>query len=196
MREGAAPRHKHSALTQSSLDRLLTSLDPERERAGELYEIVRRKLLKFFDCRASPTPEDDADETINRVARRLADGEAIENMAAYFYGVARLVLLESGRQHRREVASSDAMSAATLREESSESDIRLRCLEQCLQALPAANRELLVAYYEGDKGGRIRQRHQLADAQGLPINALRIRVHRLRVTMEECVRKCVRESHG
>lgn len=183
-----------SALTQSSFGLLLASLDADRERAGERYEVIRQKLMKFFECRASSSPEDDADETISRVARRLEDGEQIEHVPAYFYGVARLVLLERGRQQRREMTARDAVSEYQRSETDADPDPRLACLERCLAALSAPSRELLVSYYEADSPVRIRRRHELAQHHGIPMNALRIRVHRLRVTLEACVSRCLGES--
>src|SRR5687767_5350475 len=193
MGNGASSRHIKSVLTESSFQRLLASLDPDRDRAGERYELVRRKLVKFFECRASATSEDDADETISRVARRIEEGEAIGNLSAYFYGVARLVLLEGGRERRRESVAATALSEA--REvEAGNSEERLHCLERCLDTLPAPSRELIVTYYRGEGSYRIRQRHQLAVELGIPLNALRIRVHRLRARLEECVKGCLPPS--
>jgi DNA-directed RNA polymerase specialized sigma24 family protein len=192
MRERAFPSYRRSTLTQSAFDRLLAALDADREQAGEKYERIRHKLVTFFECRAAPSPDDEADETISRVARRLEEGEQIEHLAAYFYGVARLVLLEYDRQQRREATAWAAV--AEDRPDLTGEDARLPCLEGCLASLPAASRELLVSYYAADQTARIRQRQELAQRHGIPMNALRIRVHRLRVTLEACVSRCLGES--
>ena len=84
-------------LTQEAFDQLLAALDADRERAGHQYEIVRRKLLKFFEFHGSDAPEEHADETINRVARKLAEGERVENFNGYCLGVARRVRPRGGR---------------------------------------------------------------------------------------------------
>ena len=68
LRSGA--RKKDWTLTKEAFERLLDSLDANRERAGEKYENVRRKLIEFFEARGSNSPADRADQTINRVARR------------------------------------------------------------------------------------------------------------------------------
>jgi DNA-directed RNA polymerase specialized sigma24 family protein len=192
MRERAFPSYRRSTLTQSAFDRLLAALDADRERAGEKYERIRQKLVTFFECRAAPSPDDEADETISRVARRLEEGEHIEHLPAYFYGVARLVLLECDRQQRREMTARTA--AAENRPGPTGEDPRLPCLERCLASLPATSRGLLVSYYTADHPARIRQRQELAHLHGLPMNALRIRVHRLRVDLEACVSRCLGES--
>jgi hypothetical protein len=79
-------------LTQEAFDRLLTSFDVDRECAGEQYVKIRNKLISYFECRDCPFPEDHADETMNRVARKLESGEEIRDPASYVYGVARLLL--------------------------------------------------------------------------------------------------------
>jgi len=86
-------------LSQSAFDRLLAQLDPDAQRAGEKYQTVQRSLAKFFECRGCATPFELADETLNRVARRLEEGETIYagEFASYAYGVARNVLREHAR---------------------------------------------------------------------------------------------------
>ena len=57
-------------LTREALDRLLHWLDRDRDRAGQRYEQIRSGLIKVFLCRGAVDPEELADETINRVARK------------------------------------------------------------------------------------------------------------------------------
>jgi hypothetical protein len=78
-------------LTQDALDRLLSSLDADRERAAGRYVTLRRALTTYFEFRDVPQPEELADETLNRVARRLSEGREIyaDNPASYFYGRAK-----------------------------------------------------------------------------------------------------------
>src|SRR2546421_3106679 len=93
-----------AALTGEAFSKLLAHLDPDGERAGEKYEDLRRTLIKFFEWRGAPFPEDHADETFNRVARKLNEGIEIKNVGGYCYEVARLVCLEvwKGDDSRRE----------------------------------------------------------------------------------------------
>src|SRR6478672_10875246 len=82
--------NKSWVLTQESFDALLDWLDPHREQAGQKYEDIRRRLIKLFVCRGCPEPEDLADETINRVIKKLKEIESgfTGDKARYFYGVA------------------------------------------------------------------------------------------------------------
>jgi hypothetical protein len=70
----SAQDRKRWSLTAEAFDKLLVSLDPDRERAGEKYEHLRGGLVCLFEWRGAPFPEDHADEVINRVARKLGEG--------------------------------------------------------------------------------------------------------------------------
>ena len=60
-------------LSPQSFDLLLSALHADRDRAGEEYERLRRTLVTFFDWRGCAFPEELADETFNRAARRLEE---------------------------------------------------------------------------------------------------------------------------
>ena len=194
---------KDWVLNQEAFDALLVSLDRDQERAGAKYEQIRRALITFFECRGSAAPEDHADDTINRVARRLLEGQAIqvENPASYFYGVARNVLKEHWEAHGREPTPLESESPAVLRspdphrlqEQLSErraKEQRLDCLERCLAELSSKDRDLIRQYYQGETGVKIHNRRRLAETLGIPINALRIRALRIREKLEQCVERC------
>jgi hypothetical protein len=55
-------------LTANAFAKLLDCLSADRERAGEKYEDLRRTLIRFFEWRGAPFPEEHADETFNRIA--------------------------------------------------------------------------------------------------------------------------------
>ncbi len=184
---------KEWALTKQAFDRLLAMLDADRDTAGQKYECVRLKLVKYFQWRGTVTPDREADETINRVARRIEEGESISNLNAYFYGVAKLVLAESLRERAREREALNHVSVfeSPPADDDSDADARGACLDRCLQHLPDENRDLIIEYYNDEKGRKIERRKRLAAQLGIPLNALRIRAHRIRLHLEACVRECL-----
>lgn len=195
--EGASRPERLQGLTPEGFEVLLAQLDPERERAGELYETIRHKLVRLFEWRGCASPEDLADETINRVARRLAEGVELRSSDpyGYFCGVAHLVYKEvlrrAAREHRA-LTSGDLHPPVS--EDEEPSDHRLDCLRRCLAQLPPDQRDLVLRYHHGksDQGeNNIRNRQQLAQEAGIPMNALRIRVHRVRRKLESCVHSCL-----
>jgi DNA-directed RNA polymerase specialized sigma24 family protein len=102
------------SLTQPALDRLLHRLDGEPEAAARQYETLRRRLCAFFEVRGLLRSEDLAEETLDRVARRLEEGEDVKQLIAYVYGVARRVFREGVRRQAREQAGAVEAERARL----------------------------------------------------------------------------------
>ena len=72
-------------------------------------------------------------------------------------------------------------------------DPRLDCFRSCLSKLPPEQRRLIVDYYRADERSRIEQRKVLAVALQIPLNALRIRAHRLRSQLGSCITECFKQ---
>jgi DNA-directed RNA polymerase specialized sigma24 family protein len=182
-------------LHAQAFSKLLGRLGDSPDQAGEKYEALRRVLLRFFEWRGSPFPEEQTDETLNRVARKLDEGVEIANINAYCYEVGRYVLLESLRSHEAQNIHFDSVAydiphndAAA---EASEKERRMACLDECLAALTDENREMILEYYDDDAGDLIGRRRTLAAKWGLRRDALANRAQRLRDKLETCVRRCV-----
>jgi DNA-directed RNA polymerase specialized sigma24 family protein len=179
------------SITRTGLARLLARLDANPELAAAEYERLRRVLVKFFTWRGVWPPDECADVTLDRLARRIQEDVEVLDVGQYTYGIARLVLLERQRQPR--VASLDEHPDLLNRPMASPEarDPRQDCLERCLTQLPDASRELILRYYEGERQAKIANRQRLADTLGVSENALRSRMRRLRDRLEACVRACM-----
>jgi RNA polymerase sigma factor (sigma-70 family) len=195
------------SLTSQALDKLLSCLHPNRDRAAEKYEAIRRKLQFFFEARSCNAPEECTDETMSRVARKVSEGAEIYagDPASYFYGVARNVLREyrESREHRfspldevnpHRYLSEDPHALQERRAEHLEREREMECLERCIQTLSLSERELILSYYQGETGAKIRSRKQLAEKLKIPINAVRIRAFRVRAKLEACLEECLGEG--
>ena len=79
-----------TSLTPEGLAGLLSRLHPDPAEAAVLYEQIRRRLIRMFAWRGCGQAEDLADETFDRVARRLLEGATIDtpDPYRYFCGVA------------------------------------------------------------------------------------------------------------
>ena len=190
----AARPRRAEGLTSESLEALLVFLDPDnRDHAGIHYEMIRRRLVRLFEWRGFSNSEELADETINRVARRIQEGTEVRSADpyGYFCGVAHLLSKEVARRAAREHAAleSKGWQPAPPADEP-EADDRLACLSQCLRRLPNDQRILVLRYHQEED--HIRSRQALSQELDVPMNALRIRVHRVRRKVEECVRECLR----
>jgi RNA polymerase sigma factor (sigma-70 family) len=178
---------KEWELTQQAFSNFLAWLDPDPDKAGDLYENIRRRLIKIFVCRGCTCPEDLSDETINRVIRKVQEMREtyVGDPALYFYGVAHNVHLEYLR--RKPVPSPPPAPDQPRSEE------EYACLEKCMERLSPRSRDLVLAYYQEEKHAKIDLRKQLAGQLGIPLNALRIRACRIRANLEDCVSECLRQ---
>jgi DNA-directed RNA polymerase specialized sigma24 family protein len=157
----------------------LSLLDSDPTVASEKYSELSRGLVRYFEWNRCLEAEDEAQETLLRGFRRLREGASItvSDPRGYFWGIARNVLREGWKPPRevsidgRDFPLSDSEFRQLNRAEQS---IFLR---ECLEALPASEKDMLIAYAEGhgaEWGGRNR----------IEPGALRLRIHRLRQKLE------------
>jgi DNA-directed RNA polymerase specialized sigma24 family protein len=191
-------------LSAESFQRFLDWLGAGGRAQGEHYLEMRRRLVGYFDRKGCLDSNNLADETLNRVARRLEEEGTIEaaSPAQYCYIVARFVFFEYLRRgdHAAVPFEDATQPGATVprtqiadeREAESEEAVkRFGCLEHCLATLPASDRELILAYYSGERSDKIEQRKQIARRLGLSPNALTIKACRIRARIEDCVNGCL-----
>jgi DNA-directed RNA polymerase specialized sigma24 family protein len=184
-------------LSQAAFERFLTVLDADRHAAAERYEHLRSKLTSFFEWRGSSAPEEHADVVINRVIRKVEQGEEVRDPHSYCYGVARLVLLEAHkRDAKAQAAHLEFHRAVPAAEDDSGMEGRVSCLRSCLAELLPGQRELIQKYYGEEGARRIEGRRRLAEALGIGMNALRIRAFRLTDRLQACVTGCVARTRA
>jgi DNA-directed RNA polymerase specialized sigma24 family protein len=176
-------------LTPESFARFLAALDPDPAEAGVRYEELRASLMLFFEGRGFAIGDELADEVIDRVCRRLHEGESIRGIPAYAHGVAARVAQEAWRRQRR--APPAPSPAAT---EAEESERRDRCLALCLQRLPEDQRRLLFRYYSGGGEARQAERRRMAADHALSPAGLRSRLHRLREDLQTWMEQCLEKT--
>ena len=179
---------------KAAFDRLLAWLDEGTDSRGERYQEMRQRLVDYFGRRDCPVPEDLADETLNRVARRLEETGSIDDVvpARYCYILAKFVFLEWLRRPGRiePVAQSAEAVVAPGVSERAENERTFSCLEQCLQSCSVDDRALILDYYQTTSGSARENRRQLAQRLGITPNSLAIRACRIRSRLEACVRNC------
>jgi DNA-directed RNA polymerase specialized sigma24 family protein len=176
------------SLTQNAFDGLLASLGPDRDVAANRYLGVRRDLVRLFEWRGCSTPDDYADETMNRCARKIAQGEQIRDLKTYSIGVARMLVREMARERcRRERPLDEALEPCTT-PCASDNDLEDRgeALRQSLDELSHDDRFLILNYYEGDKRERIKTRKMLSELFGIGASTLRMRALRIREKLQLC----------
>ena len=170
---------------------MLDWLDSDREQAALKYEKIRRNLIKIFTGRGSVEPEDLADETINRVTSKLKEiGKDFSgDRTRYFFGVANKVHLEHLRRKLPQAMPIPPNDPDSM-------ELEYNCLERCVELLSKENRDLLLRYHGAEGHAETKHRRALAEDLGIAPNALRIRVYRIRMSLKDCVEKCIERANS
>jgi DNA-directed RNA polymerase specialized sigma24 family protein len=175
------------AAVSNSFDTLFERLT-DRGEAASAYSQLHFRLVTYFRVRFPAEAEALADETLDRLARRLKDGTQVNNVAAFALGIARLIVLEmNARQRRERDAARETLVQLELGPD--EPDPVLPLLRRCLRGFDADSVQLIMDYYAADAGAdRIEKRQAQARRLGMSLNALRNRALRIRLALEKCVR--------
>ena len=173
-----------SCLDQTDYDRLFELLEPGSSSPESAFQLCRLKLMKFFSWRWCPDPANLADETIMRLLKNVKQGQILSPEMPYKYVYA--IALNVYREHRREITRHQLVpfdeAISTSAPESSDS-----CRDWCLGKLPNEKLDLLNQYYQFD-------REELAEKLELSLNALRLRIHRIKEELRNCCEDCQKRS--
>lgn len=181
-------------LTAESFDGMLLWLHQDRNKAGELYEKIRRSLIKRFQQLGCSEPEELTNRTFDRVAKKLPEiitGYKGER-EPYFFSIAFFIYKE---WLRRPIMLSlttidfphpDTTSA----EELFDKELLDSCLKDCLEKLSPNSREMIKEYYRGERKVKIESRQRLAEQLGIKLSNLRLRAQRIRTALKECILDC------
>lgn len=166
---------KASTVDQYSFYELLRWLDPDLEIAGGKYELIRHKLMTMFRYRGCAFAEDLADETFDRVARKLPQIRThyVGDPTSYFHGVAKKICME----YLRGVSRKKLSTVPAVKDHEEE---LLQRLDLALSQLEQDDRDLILEYYRVDGRSKISHRKMLAMRTGLHLGGLRTRTSRIR----------------
>jgi DNA-directed RNA polymerase specialized sigma24 family protein len=177
-------------INKENFEELLNWLAPDRELAGQIYESIRDRLIKIFYSRGCQIADEMADETIDRVTKKIKILSATYegNPSMYFYGVAKKVLLEYSRKPKPQ-----ELPVNILKTEMTDdvSEKYYECLDKCLMKMPGEQNQLILEYYQGEKRAKINQRKTMMLRLGISNQTLRVRLSRMREVLQKCVSKCV-----
>jgi DNA-directed RNA polymerase specialized sigma24 family protein len=193
--------------TREGLDRLLSLLDPDREKAGAQLIEITKKLQIFFSSKERVRSRADVelltDRTIDRVIKKVGEEGDIRDLQAYGLAVARYILLEYIKEPETipldaepggEIATNRQDIEANLIE-AELLEIFLVCTRQCLQKLKPEDRELFLRA-KRIRGEEKKKQEELAKEFGMIPSALPKKVYRMREKLEQCGRQCVRRKSG
>lgn len=185
-------------MTQDEFDRLLAWLSEDPGEAARRYEDIRHSLIKLFTWQGCVDAEGLADEVFDRTAARLSRLGWVYagDPAPYCYGVAKNLFHECRRRMKSHTPLDEVASLTVDASEVTEDDSELKheCLGLCVGKLDAESRELIMVYYALEKRDKIEARKALAERFGISINNLRVRLYRIRASLEKCIRECTEKA--
>jgi len=173
--------------------------DPQS--AGERFEVLRRKLVFYFEARRCDDPEELAHVTLEILMRKHGEHVEVQDLMRYSYGVARNVHYEhlrkkraemkyvSQQEHRPHAGAADEGAAAR-------KERRLRCLEECVAGLSPQDRSLLTDYFKGRGRGRQESRRRIAEQLNISREALTRRIFHLKRRLKNCIDKCLEKAEA
>jgi DNA-directed RNA polymerase specialized sigma24 family protein len=187
-----------TTLTKENLTDLLNWFSPNQDEAGKEYEQIREGLIRYFHFRGCSEPDILADETITRVAMKLSTFDTGNNVKTitYFYGFAKNIFREYlAQKARKEIDIESVKFLQTANFEDNENSFELECLENCLKELDFEEKDLLLQYYSKNKREKLELRQKLADEWKIKKGTLHTKVHRLKLEVRKCMKKCINEKN-
>ena len=191
---------RNSAMPPEGFEEILAWLDPNRETAAAMYVQLRHDLTKIFSFRGFTDPEGLTDEVFDRVGRKVHEVRSTYegDPRLYFRAVANKLVKENIKKVKNQVSFDDGEVPEPAATDSAEekSAHREECLQTCLKKLSAENRKLILDYYAKEKQAKIDHRNELAQQLGISIETLRVKVYRIRLSLQNCIERCLeRKAH-
>lgn len=190
---------RDSVTNPDDFNEVLAWLNADREVAATMYVQLRHDLARIFLWNHCTDPEGLTDEVFDRVMgkvhnlRQTYEGDP----RLFFYGVARNLIKENAKKVKTYASFDDAGVALHTRsqvdvDQNEESAYaREHCLQLCLKKLSTEQRQLILNYYALEKQAKIPHRLKIAEDLGLSVETLRVRVYRIRATLETCIERCL-----
>ena len=186
---------RNSAIPTENFEEILAWLDPDRDVAATLYLQLREDLANIFKWRGCSDPEGLTDEVFDRVAKKVHEVRPTYegDPRLYFRAVANNVVKETLKKNKTQVSIEDIDLADPKTTESKDEEAidREECLQSCLRKLSAENRKLILGYYAKEKQAKIDYRSELAKRLGISVETLRVKVYRIRASLQQCIERCL-----
>ena len=178
-------------LTPEAFGKFLRWLSQDDEVAIREYQSIRKKLVRFFMHKGCADPDELFDETIDIVVGKIDACADCPSPLNYCYGVAKNVWRTDMRRPKDVTLDMEVRSVE--HHEAEIQEYELKCLDRCMTKLTPGDRDVLTRYHTDQGRNKIRARKLLADGLG-GVNALRIRMCRIRKDLRVCIVDCIRQS--
>lgn len=192
-------------MTPDNFEELMLWLDPDpdgtgipnRDRGAEKYEKINTRIIRIYRNRGWPRPEEIADETADRICRKVKRLRVTYkgDPAIYFYAVAKRVYWEFIRADGWEDSSMPPDPPLIIDGDDEGLELRHAWLEYCLETLKSESRQLILRFYQGEKREKIENRKRLAAELGITARALSLRALHIRQKLYACMQGYLLGQH-
>lgn len=182
-----------------ALERHLKALDPDREKAAEIYVGIHNRLVTYFRLNRCPGEEDLADEVFYIMSRYVRRNRIrrLHNPRGLAHRIAEKIKLRVQRTIAREPLeltdatgpSAPASDAAPDEEQPDDLD---HCSQRCLKRLASDERRLILRYEGPVPEGYLAKnvRKQLAKSLGISPKRLNRKAFEIRRRLLACIESC------
>jgi RNA polymerase sigma factor (sigma-70 family) len=188
---------RNSAIPPEGFEEILAWLNPDRDVAAAKYVQLRGDLANLFRWRGLHDPDGLTDEVFDRVAKKVQEVRLTYegDPRHYFRAVANNLVKEYLKKIKAYVPLEgiDLPAEQVAGVEDERADIE-ECLHSCLQELSGEKRNLILAYYAKEKQAKIDHRSELAKSLGISVETLRVKAHRIRESLEQCIERCMKRK--
>ena len=189
---------RESPVPPESFEEILAWLNPDREVAAAMYVQLRHDLAKIFTFRGCADPEGLTDEVFDRVAKKIEEVRPtyVGDPRLYFRAVANNLVKEDLKKAKAQVSleGTELREPTTIESGEDNAEDMEECLRSCLQKLSAENRKLIVEYFAKEKQAKIDHRSELAQQFRISVENLRVKVYRIRVSLQGCIERCLKSK--
>jgi hypothetical protein len=185
------PPKRNRDLTPEAFGKFLRWLSADDEQAVQEYQTIRKKLVRYFIHKGCADPDRLFDRVIDIIVGKIEACGECSNPLAYSYGVARNVWREDIREPKSVELVPEFHSGKYFDEGTHE--LELKCLDGCMNQLSPNDRDVVVRYHQSQGHDKIETRRLLADGFG-GVNALRIKMCRIRRDLRACIVDCTKRS--
>lgn len=173
-----------SVILSTSFEEILAWLHPDREVAAKMYVQLRHDLSKIFIWSRCTDPEGLTDEVFDRVARKVHNiRQNYEgDPRLYFRAVANNVIKENFKKLKTHIPLEDvtlSQGQTDVGETVDQTIVRQKLLNEFIDELSPADRQLFLSYYQG---GKRDARKLAADLRISEVN-LRVKIYRIRKSL-------------
>lgn len=186
-------------ISQEDFGSLLNWFSPNSDEAASEYEKIHAGLVRFFRFRGCGRTKSLADETINRVAKKVDSLDLTKDnkKITIFYGFALNVYREfvrSGSSNEIQLLPDLPIRSLDTNTIPDENEQRFGCLENCLKQLSKDEHDLIIRYFSKERSEKIALRREIASELGISPNALHVRIYRLKDRLKQCIGNCGEEK--